>query len=520
MLLQQLFPAKTSENLALKWAECDGNMDAAIDELFAEDMLATSPPHRGGGLDLSVLEKGMSPKSTKPRKAKPPKPGPVTVSLTDQRSPHHIFYDARKSRRPPKRADAVRDVSSEGLDDATYARRLHNAELDAAEAASTPVADQQWLLASSTLSQLSVLLGLPMTRMQSLFNQSSFNLHVAMGRAIELAAADPGSELLERTPEWDTMVETLTSITGKPLRDVRRSLLAVRGQQDAALDLLELQDVVTQAADNGDHRPDLLDPSAKVRDVDHLSAEVASMAVTQRKKVTGGAPRWLSSDSHTYAGRASHAPRVPGMDAASRASQLSGQAITVLPASAGHVELPESAAVDEGGTYTREESLARAAEYRARRDAALQQASRSARQSRATGVGGAAMVYAQEARKHDAAARRWQLRAAAALVEQRRQEDVHRRVGGQVASERIDLHGLTVHEALTVVSQALARWHAQDPAASDAHARLPLEIVTGRGLHSRHHVSVVRPAVIRYLTQRNLRVDSTSDDGVLFVKAR
>ena len=83
--------------------------------------------------------------------------------------------------------------------------------------------------------------------------------------------------------------------------------------------------------------------------------------------------------------------------------------------------------------------------------------------------------------------------------------------------DRIDLHGLTVHEALSVVGQRVQVWR-QAPLGEDG-VRLPLEIVTGRGVHSRNHVSVVRSAVVRMLGQRGLRVD-TSDAGVLYVKTR
>jgi len=166
--------------------------------------------------------------------------------------------------------------------------------------------------------------------------------------------------------------------------------------------------------------------------------------------------------------------------------------------------------------YSSEDCRERAAEYRARRNEALQQAARSAQQSRASRMGGAAMVYAEEARKYDMEARRWQLRASSALVDQRRL-DAQSSGHDSRAADRIDLHGLTVHEALTVVAQNVARWQATP--LGEARSRPPLEIITGRGVHSRHSVSVIRPAIERYLRQRGFRVDTVSNAGALYVKA-
>ena len=108
------------------------------------------------------------------------------------------------------------------------------------------------------------------------------------------------------------------------------------------------------------------------------------------------------------------------------------------------------------------------------------------------------------------------MRASSALVDQRRL-DAQSSGHDSRAADRIDLHGLTVHEALTVVAQHVARW--QSTPLGEARSRPPLEIITGRGVHSRHSVSVIRPAIERYLRQRGFRVDTVSNAGALYVKA-
>ncbi|WFD19548.1 hypothetical protein MCAP1_001782 [Malassezia caprae] len=517
LFLQQTFPEKQVDILEGALRDSRGDVDVAMDELLAQEMLeaemhSSSSSTSSRGLDLEALSAGLASKKPKAKKSKDKKGrGPVTVSLTDQRSPHHILYAARAAPKPA--APAVVDAA--GLSDEELARRLQNAERDAAEASSIPVADQQWLLASSSLSQLAVLLDMPSSQVQRLFNQASFNLPIAMGRAIQLAASDPAADALASTPDFQTACETLAAITERDVWHAESLLRATRGHQDAALDLLQLEDVVNEAADTVSVRPDILDPSGLLA-THGPTAERATATVSQQMKKTGGAPRWLSGDTGTYAGRASLAPAPPAGAQRAQAAVQAGRTATVLPASAAQVDVP-AAHIDDDTPYTREESLRRAADARALRDAALQQAARCARQSRSTGVGGAAMVYAEEARKHDATARRWQLRAASALVEQRASESGSSTLSSD-APTRIDLHGLTVHESLTVVAQNVARW--QSTPLGEARVRAPLEIVTGRGMHSRHYQSVIRPAIVRYLTQRGFSVDATSDAGVVYVKAR
>ena len=529
------FPDKSPESLQKALDDANGDVDIAMDALLAEDMLSedalfaqsllneeqqasgaqTSTEAKAnsrGGLDLDALASGTRPKKGSKAKSNPPGKKPVTVSLTDQRSAHHIYAEKRGVSTPKReKAPSPTIEADEFLDDEELARRLQNAKRDAVSGNEKLVVDQQWLLASSTLSQLASLLDIPLAKIQSIFHQSSLNLHVAMARAIAYAAAQPAAIAAQASPDFPTVVETLASISSRDPRKMVEVLAATHGEQSAALDLLQLQDVVAQAASGASNRPDILDPTGRLVD-ESAAATTYIPTVTQKRKPTvGGAPRWLDSKATSYADRtAQPAAALSGKALAARALS-DGQAATVFPASAQRVELSESAGLDLDQTYTSEECRQRADELRAKRNAALRQAATSARRYRGgamAGLSGAASVYAEEARKYDAAARRWQMRGASALVDQRRADYT----GVSEYAERIDLHGLSVHEALTVVEHTVHRASAQSS------SRTFLEIVTGRGVHSRHNVSVIRPAIVRLLAQRGYTVDSTTNPGVLYVK--
>ena len=112
-------------------------MDAVIDELMVQQILdgdaelgAAIPEQAkaAGGLDYDALAHGLKkkPKAGAPDKqaALRGKKGAVTVSLTDQRSPLHIYARNRGIATPQRQPEQ----SSEPLDDAALARRLQEEE--------------------------------------------------------------------------------------------------------------------------------------------------------------------------------------------------------------------------------------------------------------------------------------------------------------------------------------------------------------------------------------------------------
>lgn len=456
------FPKRSRQALADALEASKGDVDAAIDELLAADVLAQetskmepqqAQPVRQSGLDIDALERGLG--AGRQRRTKGKKTKPVTVSLTGPQLEHKDTH----TKAAPKT-------------DAELAQQIQDDERAAADADEPSVADQQWLLASSTLAQLGSLLSLPQIQVQSIFNKASFNLHVAIARAIEAARTTDEGVAAAAETDFEAVCEMIGAISGHEVREVRPVLAAAHGSQDAALDLLQLCDTVAENA--ASRRPDALDPLGRV-----MVPPVATMP-----KISTTAP-------------------APAPTSAAAAAMRSGAIATVLPASAAHVVIPDS--VDELATM--EECRARAATYTARRNELLRTATASARAHRGTVAAGASMVYADEARQMHEKARKWQKRAADAAARER--------LDPSEVEAYIDLHELSVHEALTVVQQGVRRW-----ASSSPELRAPLAIITGRGAHSRRQQAVIRPAVARMLAQQGFVVDADSDPGQLLVKRR
>ncbi|KAL9933815.1 hypothetical protein V8E36_007473 [Tilletia maclaganii] len=183
--------------------------------------------------------------------------------------------------------------------------------------------------------------------------------------------------------------------------------------------------------------------------------------------------------------------------------------------------------------------------------------------------GHAAWYYADEARRLDAKARSWGLKAAQALVEERKlaHAALHHRssrapalvAGGggglraaPMLGERernvIDLHLLTTAEALAVVKEEIDKWWWSTPRGASSSAlapsRLqqhsssasaqrssaagsgsyigfgpgPLYIITGIGKHSRGNVAVLRPAVCGWLKRNGWEFEEDAPRGRIVVK--
>lgn len=109
--------------------------------------------------------------------------------------------------------------------------------------------------------------------------------------------------------------------------------------------------------------------------------------------------------------------------------------------------------------------------------------------------------YAAQAREAASAAREWELRGARLLV------------GEQLENSRstIDLHYMSVEQAVTIAKETAARW----TAAGDGGT---LVIITGKGIHSAGHRGVLGPAVQRALAAEGYRV--TRQEGYLAVRSR
>lgn len=594
--LKHAFPARTVEFLRETLSDSHGDVQTAVDTVMTIDLIeaedaraATSSQldsnhhhqhhqdgQKGGGLDYEALSGDYSSLNGKKRRAARKRlqheqkaAGKVKVNLTDVRhgaaTGHTVL---RKIQDQTSQKSSRTSSPLPQLTDAELAAKLAAQEEEAARDpdADKAVSDNQWLLTSSVLSQLSTLLGIAPTKVTAVYNASSFNLANCMARLLEqecdkypsLSSLDEAGGAPSGTAE--SIADGIASISGVLPKSAARALRATKGRQDAALDLLQLQKLVAQEVGEADaldpiglarelgpaEVPRSAEVSAKGYAIDAGAAEGKFACIFPTPSQAALAKAGPSVSGGVYSnvvGRRSAGPAV-GAAAALR----SGSAVaSVLPASFAFVDgqdddmMDDPVAVEKGlaahtAHYDPTRRMAEyrliADEYRVRRDEALRKAA-SAWKSQRGGVrsggkggdggrGGIAWHYADEARRLDAKSRAWSLRASQALVEDRRRAAIGvvrtpsiSTASHTAATNSIDLHGVTMHEALSIVREHVTRWYATPTTAS---ATPPFRIVTGVGRHSPHQIAVLRPAIAKMLDREGWRFDVDHHRGIITVR--
>ncbi|CDS00670.1 uncharacterized protein SPSC_02315 [Sporisorium scitamineum] len=618
VFLQHAFPSRTVEFLRETLNDSHRDVQTTVDTIMTLDLIeaedarsataeqldstgsGASTPRKGGGLDYEALANGVSStwqdphlKGKKRRAARrklqqeqrsatnafpsaatdtKQKSGRLTVNLTDVRhgGPSSNLPLGKVQLQPPPKSRTASPLPH--LTDEQLAAK-HAAE-EEEEAARDPDADQavsdnQWLLTSSVLSQLSTLLDIDPTQVTSVYNASSFKLAVCFARLLEhesdkypsLTSLDQAGGAPAGTAE--RIAEGIAAIGGISPAAASKALRATKGRQDAALDLLQLQLLVQREVGEAD----ALDPMGRLKELGDAEVPKSVEAANARGYAVHAAAgkgafartfptpsQAASSKSTSTNGSGSVYSNVvgrktPGPVSGAAAALRSGSAAaTVFPASSAFVGastaddlLDDPVAVERGlaSHTTHYDPIRRmteyrliAEEYRMRRDEALRKAA-SAWKSQRGGVrtggkggdggrGGIAWHYADDARRLDAKSRAWSLRASQALVEDRRRAATGViRPGTQptathtVASNTIDLHGVTVHEALSIVREQVTRWYARPGPGMNPP---PFKIVTGVGRHSPHQIAVLRPAIAKMLDREGWRYDVDHQRGYITVR--
>ena len=506
----------------------------------------------------------------------------VKVNLTDVRHGasirdplgQKILQEATAQHVVPDQTDAIRF----GETDEEYAKRLAQEERERTRDPDDdrPVKDNDWLLASSVLSQLSNLLDISSTKVSAVYNAAEFNLQLAFNGLVQsqansnapegLASLDQAGQAPEGTAA--TIVQGIAALSDMPLKQVERLFCAAKGRQDAALDLIGLQKVLSEASDahewkrrqdeGNDAWLDALDPLAKLKldgpanpsqqnkQKDSSSTAQAGVqypSLLDASFSNGRKAKSASQQAHApwhgtsgYAGIASSFPSAAQQLATTTATRLDSDS-SVLPLSAARVgsdwqTVEHKKTHGDASRYRTGDCRAVADEYRQRRTAAIRQAAAAWRSTGggagAQGLaksaqGGVAWYYADEARRLDAKARAWDLRAAQALVDERRVAKIgllRSSTGhdGPGKGDEIDLHGLTVHEALSVTRRCVNQWYAQPAIASTGGSLKPLSIITGVGRHSMNQVALIKPAVVKMLEREGWRYDVDHHRGVITVR--
>ncbi|KAG8934247.1 hypothetical protein FRC02_010308 [Tulasnella sp. 418] len=142
--------------------------------------------------------------------------------------------------------------------------------------------------------------------------------------------------------------------------------------------------------------------------------------------------------------------------------------------------------------------------YRSKREEMLSSASQHWKRGPHAKGGEIAQYYAEESRSYDRKSREWALKAARAMVSNQKTT---------VNGPSVDLHGLTLHEALTIVREKVNEWW--NSAGAGGVPSRHLTIITGVGNHSANRKAVLAPAVYNALTRDGWRV--TKKPGQLHV---
>ncbi|KAJ1030525.1 hypothetical protein NDA16_001434 [Ustilago loliicola] len=611
LFLQHAFPSRTVEFLRETLNDSHGDVQTTVDTIMTIDLIEAedarsataaqvnaTEARKGGGLDHEALANGTGAggledphlKGKKRRAARKrlqqeqrlvsnglpttntKEKNKLTVNLTDVRhgGPSSNTFLKKLADTPSSQRSRTTTPLPQ-LTDEELAAKLAAEEQEASRDpdADQPVSDNQWLLTSSVLAQLSTLLDIEPSKVTSTYNSFSFNLAICFARLLEgeadkyptLSSLDEAGEAPSGTAE--NIANGIAAIGGVTQSTASKALRATKGRQDAALDLLQLQGLVQQQVGEAD----ALDPMGRLRELG--AAEVPKSAEAASAKgyaVDAGAGEGKFARTFPTPSQAALAKsnpsgggsvysnivgrKTPGPTSGVAAAFRSGSAVaSVFPASSAFVNaasadsdlLNDSVAVERGlASHTAHYDPMRrmteyrlvAEEYRMRRDEALRKAA-SAWKSQRGGVrtggkggdggrGGIAWHYADEARRLDAKSRAWSLRASQALVEDRRRAAIGVvRPGTQptashtVASNTIDLHGVTVHEALSIVREQVTRWYARPGPGMNPP---PFKIITGVGRHSPHQIAVLRPAIAKMLDREGWRYDVDHSRGVITVR--
>ena len=80
----------------------------------------------------------------------------------------------------------------------------------------------------------------------------------------------------------------------------------------------------------------------------------------------------------------------------------------------------------------------------------------------------------------------------------------------------MDLHGLTIAEAQTVVREAVTQWFSRSTMQASRVAAKPLKIICGVGSHSKDRIARLYPTIMNLLMKDGWRCEA--ENGVILVK--
>ena len=255
-----------------------------------------------------------------------------------------------------------------------------------------------WAQTDSTILYLATLLSVPAGALSSLFYQNSNSLPLAISKIL-----DNAEETFESLEDGEAKVaEMKVLFPEKPLTTFRRCLCATSGDVNKAVEL--------------------------VRTIEDVYAREGTPLAHGLLLGVSAADRAKNSALHKAA-------PIPGIG-------LNGTSALPKRLPGGGFERPPSS----------QDCFILANTIRLKRDDAYRSAARTWQAKNQVGSSGVAAYWADHGRQLDKQAREWELRAARATVDERRKQ--------ARSLQSVDLHGLTVQQALTVTSECLTAWWA------------------------------------------------------------
>ncbi|KWU42393.1 hypothetical protein RHOSPDRAFT_36101 [Rhodotorula sp. JG-1b] len=410
-----------------------GDLEALIEDLLSQDLITSLTE-----ADAEAAAAANAPAPDPDRFADLSKQQKRRVKAAHKAANSYSLTSTRQQPQPVSYASAAR-----GAEDGTAASAL----------AAAPSGANAWVSFSSQASLLATLLHIPPTRVTSTYYQQSSSLPQTISVLLTQLATER---------DFSTQIPNAL--------ELRAQLRLIVPPNRASDDDLE----VLLSATEGD-LSDALDLHHFVREVEAsmgtnltLSSLVARDSSTDAAAAAGGG-----------GGEKGGFMLVPSAAAARR------RATTAIDSN--HLLASASASTTATDRYSYEDCASFALEYLVKRNEAFRTAARSFQRG-GRGERGAAGYWAEKGREYDRERRKWEERAARATVGERRHKTQD--------PYTIDLHGLTLAHALTIVDETCNSWWSAN---RDAEHVTPLRIITGVGRHSRNNAPVLAPAVTKHL---------------------
>lgn len=469
--LATVFPRLSRDDLESKLSEGNGDVETIVEVLLNEDLIARErddwiyADQYGSASEHRRDESSETPMSRKERKAaKAAAKASHTLALNDvlHRAPPPQSKRAPPSPRPE--SDSAPATPSGGA----RPRPIFPAHDE----------PNRWVTLDSTAMYLARLMRIPAGRFTSAYHRSDASLPLAVEQLLTDLAHERPYEDIRAGEEY--MLQLAGLLDHRRSEDeMRRLLSATQGDVSDALALSrKLQDIEREHGS-------LLANGYFGLGAEDTSRRVA--LVSDRSTLRPIVPTQVARPTHEGWRKVQSRKRLGEVDADPSGVQQP-------------VRLPrrdEMEANDDAGLATRyssAECMALAQDYLERRNERYLMAAKHWQRGRGgtSGEQGAAWHYSEEGRELDRRRRLWEERAAFALVNERKVK--------ASAVNSIDLHHLTVQQALRVTKESCNAW-----LSSPAYPQTPLRIIIGIGRHSAGNAPVLKPAVTKFLDRNGWR---------------